>query len=145
MPHSNNSYLAKHYMCTTKTQCPPWKHHRRTPNKTQFPCGKTLLPSSAPIPRGGVVGRRPDKLCTSLLHLLPSCARAWVSANGFPVHSSALSVHRFLSLPLFLFPSTVPCPFLCTVCPSFPLSASLSLPPTVPWRLAFVRPQDLVT
>ena len=73
-------------------------------------------------------GRRPDKLCTNLLHLLPSCARAWVSANGFYVHSSALSVHRFLSPPLFLFPSTVPCPFLCTVCPSFPLSASLSLP-----------------
>ena len=28
------------------------------------------------------LGRLPDKLCTSLLHLLRVCASAWVSANG---------------------------------------------------------------
>ena len=51
----------------------------------------------------------PEKLCNSLFHLLQSCASAWVSANGFHVHSSTLSVHRFLiCVPLFLFPSTVP-------------------------------------
>ena len=36
------------------------------------------------------------------------CASAWVSANGFPVHSSTMSVHRFVYLHLFLFPSIVP-------------------------------------
>ena len=48
-----------------------------------------------------------DKLCTSLLHLLQLwlCASAWVSASGSPVH------------------------LFCSICPSFPLSASLSLPP----------------
>ena len=50
----------------------------------------------------------PEKLSTSLLHLLQLCASAWVSANGFPVYSSTMSVHRFLCLPLFLFPSIIP-------------------------------------
>ena len=46
---------------------------------------------------------------TTLLHLCRPCADVCESAKLRPAHSLMLQAHRFLGLPRFRFPSTVPC------------------------------------
>ena len=67
-----------------------------------------LMRSLLRVPILGCWGTTMD-VVTTLLHLCRSCADACESAKLRPVHSWMLQAHRFLGLPRFLFPSTVPC------------------------------------
>ena len=67
-----------------------------------------LMRSLLRVPILGCWGTTLD-VVTTLLNLCRSCSDACESAKLRPVHSWMLQAHRFLGLPRFLFPSTVPC------------------------------------
>ena len=61
-----------------------------------------------PIALGGRRGTT-DEFATIPFHLVLFSAALVELAKSIPVHSLILSSHLFFCLPLFLFPSTVPC------------------------------------